>query len=162
MPGDVFSVPNAIAVSERFCFAMLDEPAYISTTHKFEQTTATTLKWVRQVASLAASEGSNIYYIGKEMEGTPYCSLWVRQYPDSRETQIPLEQLCTRVRIPPMAVSPDGRTVAVGDSNGLLVGVTEGALNTWRIYALGSSYLGDGGKPTESRSHLYFLTAPKN
>ena len=46
---------------------------------------------------------------------------------------------------------------------GLLVpvGVAEGGPNAWTVYALGSTYAGDGTKADEYKTHLYFIPAPR-
>ncbi|HEX7318177.1 MAG TPA: hypothetical protein VF297_30010 [Pyrinomonadaceae bacterium] len=117
--GNVFSVPNAVAVSDRGVYAMFGEPVYHQATHVFDGPTKVTLDNIAQVVAFAASQGGSVYYIAKKTETAPGCSLWVHQHPENVKTEISLGDLCGRV--PPMAVSPDGKTVAVGDQSGLLV-----------------------------------------
>lgn len=125
-PGGVFSMPNAIAVSDRYYYAMFGEPSYHQSTFKFEFPFKRSLESYKEFVALAASTGGNIYLVAKGekrvgYEKLPAYTLVTLRYPENDISEIPLDQIGFPVGIPPLAVSPDGKTVALCDSGGLLV-----------------------------------------
>lgn len=119
---NVFSVPNAVAVSDRDVFAMFVQPHFYKATHLLESPMRITLNDIKHVVAMATSAMGDIYFlVKKSLEAPPNCSLWVLPHSSYDRTEISLGDLCGRVPVPPMAVSPDGSTVAVGDQSGVLV-----------------------------------------
>ncbi|HEX3558236.1 MAG TPA: hypothetical protein VHU19_03480, partial [Pyrinomonadaceae bacterium] len=125
-PGGVFSLPNAIAVSDRYYYAMFGETSYHQSTHKFEYPFKRMMGGFKEYVALAASPWGNIYFVAKTEklvghERLPAYTLVVEHYPENYRSEIPLDPISFPVSVPPLAVSPDGKTVAVCDQGGLLV-----------------------------------------
>lgn len=124
--GNVFSVPNAVAVSDNYYYAMFGETVYHQATHKFEFPFRITLEGFKEIVAFAASANGNVYYVSKQVEGSGEArriiyNLWDLPFPNQVREQIPIQPTLYGNVIPTLAVSPDGRTAALCDSGGLTV-----------------------------------------
>lgn len=125
-PGHVFSLPNAVVLSDKNLIAMFGEPAYHQSTFKFETPSKRVVQGYKELVAIAATPAGGLYYLSKKSPGDsldvqPEYTLVVEPSPQTSRTEIPLNDFRHSVKAPPLAVSPDGNTAAVGDHAGMLV-----------------------------------------
>lgn len=123
--GNVFSVPNAITVSEMYYDVMFAEPTRNTATHNFGTPWPQIFDGYEEVVALKSSVGRNVFNVGKRLvqvghERLPGYFLSVAYLGNTRE-ETPLDKIAFPVGVPPLAVSPDGGTAAVADWGGLLL-----------------------------------------
>lgn len=141
-PGHVFSLPNAVVVSDKDCIAMFGEPAYYKSTHKFETPTKRVVPGYKELVAIAATPAGGLYYLSKTSPGdsldvNPNYTLVVEPYPQTSRTEIPLNDFRHNIKTPALAVSPDGNTAAVGDHAGMLIIDVPGRrVQAFRNYAI--------------------------
>ena len=141
-PGHVFSLPNAVVLSDKDCIAMFGEPAYYKSTFKFENPSKRVVPGYKEFVAIAASPAGGLYYLSKTSPGDsldvqPNYTLVVEPSPQTSRTEIPLNDFRHNVKSPPLAVSPDGNTAVVGDHAGMLIIDVPGKrVQVFRNYAI--------------------------
>jgi len=123
--GNVFSVPNAITVSEMYYDVMFAEPTRYTATHNFGTPWPQPFDGYVEVVALASSKARNVFNVGKRLVNVGYermskYFLSVAYLGNNRE-ETPLDNIAFPVGAAPLAVSPDGSTAAIADQGGLLL-----------------------------------------
>jgi hypothetical protein len=136
--GNVFAVPNAIAVADRSYYAMFADTSFHQAGLNFESPSTVGLQRIREILALAASPGGSMYYVART-DFTPTPLYWLRVFhqPENTTTEVKLDQISTPVGFLPLAVSPDGKTVVIGDKAGMLfIDVPSRRVEAFRNYEL--------------------------
>ncbi|MET0646942.1 MAG: hypothetical protein ABW208_10005 [Pyrinomonadaceae bacterium] len=121
-PGGIFSLPNAIALSDRHYYAMLGEISYYQGSPELELPAKRKVDGYNEFMALAASPGGSLYFIGRweKWEGAERLPVYTLVN-ENNSVVIQLDRLRSAAAGVPMAVSPDGKTVAICISGGMLV-----------------------------------------
>ena len=123
--GNIFSVPNAITVSEMYYDVMFAENVRYTAAHNFGTPWPQTIEGYEEIVALKSSRSRNVFKVGKKLrrvgyERMPGYFLTVAYLGNTTE-ETPLDNIAFPVSVPPLAVSDDGRTAAMADQGGLLL-----------------------------------------
>jgi hypothetical protein len=114
---NVFSVPNAVAASTMYYDAVFAEPVRYTADYNFGVAWPQHFQGYDAVLALAASTERNVFNVLRK--GNSFY-LTVAYYGNNSEETL-LDNISHPSVIPPLAVSPDGSTAAIGDKGGLLI-----------------------------------------
>lgn len=114
---NVFSVPNAVAASTMYYDAVFAEPVRYTADYNFGVAWPQGFQGYDAVLALAESTERSVFNVLRK--GNNFY-LTVAYYGNNSEETL-LDNISHPSVIPPLAVSPDGSTAAIGDKGGLLI-----------------------------------------
>jgi hypothetical protein len=123
--GKLFSLPNAVTVSDDKVYAMFGDNALYQSTRSLEGWSRTEIAGYDGISALAAAPNGRLFIVARKLEGfperLPFYYLLVKQNDSESVQQIPLKKIGFPVDVPPLAVSPVSVLAAVGDQGGVLL-----------------------------------------